>query len=262
MRFSILGPVEVHADGLYADLRGMFQRRLLIALLVGQSRVALVDALMEELWSESPPRRAENALQAHVSRLRRKLEILDGERVTPRLVALPSGYRLLVEEEELDAALFMRALSEVRAQPHLNPVDAVHQLRAALSLWRGHAFGGVPGGPICQAACARYEQSRLAALELLFDNELKIGRHTEIIPELSELIEAGSLNERLCQQLMVALYRAGRQADALAVYRKLWSRLNDELGVEPSPTLRKYERAILAHDPVLATTPSVAPGVW
>ncbi|HWH01646.1 MAG TPA: AfsR/SARP family transcriptional regulator [Pilimelia sp.] len=252
--FCILGPIEVRSGAVYAEARGAFQRALLIALLAGEGKLVSTEALIDELWGERPPRQAENALQAHVSRLRRKLEELEPGRSAPRLVSWPTGYRLLVEEDEVDAAMFMRALMEVRAQPDMESSERVRRLRRALALWRGPAFGGVPGGPICQAAAARYEECRSAAQEMVFDAELQAGRHAEIIPELSELVEMGSFNERLCEQLMVALYRAGRQADALAVYRRMSSRLNDELGIAPSPTLQKFQQAILAHHPVLNVT--------
>jgi hypothetical protein len=147
----------------------------------------------------------------------------------------------------------MRALKDVRSRPNMDAGMAIVKLRSAVALWRGPVFGGPLGGPICQAAAARYEAARLVAVEMLFDLELRCGRHTEVIPELSELVESQSLNERFCEQLMVALYRSGRQADALKVYRRMRMRMDTDLGVEPSPTLRKYERAILAHDPALCT---------
>jgi len=166
------------------------------------------------------------------------------------LVGLPSGYRLLVPEQDVDALLFLRTLGEVRRLA-TDPAAAIVRLRAALALWYGPVFGGLVGGPICQAAVARFEAARSVAAETLFDLELRQGRHTEIIPELSGLVESQALNERFCEQLMVALYRSGRQIEALDAYRRMRLRLDTELGVAPSPTLRKYERAILAHDPAL-----------
>jgi DNA-binding SARP family transcriptional activator len=127
----------------------------------------------------------------------------------------------------------------------------IERLREALALWRGPAFGTDLGGFLCQAAAVRYEEHRAAALELLYEKELQLGRHAHVIAELSELAQAKSVNERLCALLMVALYRAGRQTDALALYRKIRIRLAAELGIKPSLSLRNLEFAILAQDPAL-----------
>ncbi|SCF38564.1 AfsR/SARP family transcriptional regulator [Micromonospora mirobrigensis] len=254
VEFSILGPIEIRVDGDVVEVRGEIQRVLLIALLASEGRLCSTGALIDELWGENPPRNAENALQAHVSRLRRRLEAAESRSQRHRLVSSPSGYRLLADEDEVDALRFLRIMREVRDQPRMDPAEAVRKLRSALALWRGPTFDSLTGGSICQSAAARYAESRLAVLELLYDNELKVGRHCEIIPELRELTETSGLNERLCEQLMVALYRAGRQTDALAVYRQMWARLKDEIGIDPSPTLKRYERAILTHHPGLRRT--------
>jgi DNA-binding SARP family transcriptional activator len=251
LEYSILGPVEIRADGVSVEIRGEIQRVLLTALLASEGRLCTTSMLIEELWGDNPPRNSENALQAHISRFRRRLEALEPHSARPRLVSSSSSYRLCVGENELDATRFTRSLHEVRSQPDMHPAQAVHTLRSALALWRGPAVVPATGGAICRAAAARYEESRRAMLELLYDNELKLGRHSEIIAELRELTEESGLNERLCEQLMVALYRAGRQSDALAVYRQMWSRLKSEIGVEPSPMLKRYERAILTHHPIL-----------
>jgi DNA-binding SARP family transcriptional activator len=247
----VLGPIEMQADGRAVEIRGAIQRTLLAALLVCGGRQVMTSSLMDELWGEHLPGNAENALQAHVSRLRRRFEKAEPARTTPRLVSLPSGYRLLTDGVEFDAGLFMRAMVEVRSRPDMEPVEVIELMRYALSLWRGPTFGGALGGLVCQAAAVRYEECRSAAFGLLFENELLLGRHVQIIAELSELVEAESLNERLCQQLMVALYGAGRQTDALALYRRMRERLTEELGIDPSPALRRVELAILSQDPVL-----------
>lgn len=250
MTFVYLGALECWLGRRQVEIRGSSQRTLLAALLAANSKPVSVDALVEELWGADPPARVENALQAHVSRLRRKLHCA-GATNSVSLSSLPSGYRLTVPEEDVDATVFMRVLKEVRSQPNMDATTATAKLRSAVALWRGSVFGGSLGGPICQAAAARHEAARLVAIELLFDLELRCGRHTEVIPELSELVESPSLNERFCEQLMVALYRSGRQTEALEVYRRMRTRMDVDLGVEPSPALRNYERAILAHDPAL-----------
>lgn len=255
LTYRILGPIEVQADGEPVEINGTFQRTLLAALLVNHDRLVLTESLIGELWEHNPPRNAENALQAHISRLRRRLRAVDGQEKAPRLLSMPSGYRLCLNDDAFDADEFTHALLEVRANPSSNPLEMIAKLRDALTLWRGPTFGGTLGGFICQAAAVRYKEYRAAALERMFEAELKIGRHNEIVAELSELVESESLNERLCQQLMVALYRGGRQRDALATYQRMRSRLMDELGVEPSPVLQKCQMAILAHDASLQPRP-------
>lgn len=253
MEFFILGRVEIVSGDRRLEIRGSIQRQLLTALLACEGRPCTTSMLIEELWGEHSLRNSENALQAHISRFRRRLDAL--EPGTPsRMISFGSRYQLRVEPDELDATRFLRCLQEVRSRADMPPVEAVGKLRAALSLWQGPAADLRAGGPISQAAAARYEESRVAMLELLFDHELSLGRHAEIIPELREQTLQSGLNERLCGQLMVALYRAGRQSDALAVYRQMWSRLRDEVGVEPSPILKRYESAILNHHPVLDRT--------
>jgi DNA-binding SARP family transcriptional activator len=252
MRFVYLGALECWLGCRQVEIRGTSQRTLLAALLAADNKPLSVGALVGELWGPDPPAKVENALQAHVSRLRRKLHCA-GATTSVHLSSLPSGYRLMVPEEDVDATVFMRVLKEVRSQPNTDVTAAIAKLRSAVALWRGPVFGGTLGGPICQAAAARHEAARSTAIELLFDLELRCGRHTEVIPELRELVESPSLNERFCEQLMVALYRSGRQAEALEVYRRMRTRMDVDLGVEPSPTLRNHERAILAHDPALYT---------
>jgi SARP family transcriptional regulator, regulator of embCAB operon len=251
LRINILGPIEICSGTRKIEVRGALQRTLLVTLAVSEGRLVLSDSIMTEFWGEAPPRNAENALQAHVSRLRRRLAALEPGRAAPRIVTWPSGYRFELGCDELDVSILMRALQQVRRDASMPPDEAARRLRTALSLWRGPVFGGAVGGPMCHAATARFEQTRLSALELLYDLELRNGKHSEIIDELSELVDCEHLNERLCEQLMIALYRDGRQAEALAVYRRMWERLGEQLGVDASPSLRNHEHAILVHDPVL-----------
>jgi DNA-binding SARP family transcriptional activator len=140
----------------------------------------------------------------------------------------------------------------IRARAGRNPAGDVSDLRAALALWRGPVFGGLAAGPICRRAAARYEESRTAALGLLYELELHRGGHARIVPELTELVARNPMHEQFCRLLMVALYRSGRQIDALNVYRGIRRRLVDEFGIEPSPLLRRYEEAILNHDALVS----------
>ncbi|WP_436498524.1 AfsR/SARP family transcriptional regulator [Actinokineospora sp. HUAS TT18] len=251
-RFAVLGPLECWSGNRQIDIRGPLQRSLLAALLATESRPVSVESLVTELWGDTPPDQWENALQAHVSRLRRRLTSIADE-APARLIGLATGYRLVVSETDLDATAFTRQVAHARAIAATDPTEAADVLRSALALWRGPAFAMVAGGPLCRAAAHRYEAARTMALETLFDTELQTGRHVDIIPRLRELVESSGLNERFCEQLMVALYRSGRQAEALATYRRMRHRLDDELGVLPTRTLRNHEKAILVHHPALHT---------
>lgn len=251
LRINILGPVEIRCGEVNIEIRGAQQRTLLATLLVSWGKLVLTESIISELWGEAPPDNVENALHAHVSRLRRKFSTACPESA-PDIKSWPSGYCLdLGKKCELDATIMTNTTSMVRNSKGMDPEEAVACLTSALALWRGPVFGGPLGGQICQAAAMRYEQTRVSALALLYDLKLKSGRHSEITDELFEIIRSESLNERFCRQLMIALYRDGRQAEALGVYRYVWDRLNNELGVEVSPGLRECEHAILIQDPVL-----------
>ncbi|KUF20442.1 AfsR/SARP family transcriptional regulator [Streptomyces silvensis] len=251
LEFFVLGRLEARSVHGGTTLRGSFQRSLLLSLLVSEGRMVSSEALVQEVWGEDPPGGVGNALQAHVSRLRKKLDALEPERTRARLVGDPHGYQLLLDGATLDADAFARSVREARAAAPEAPGRARDTLRAALLRWRGPALADV-GGVLCRSAAARYDENRVQALELLFDSELALGNHAHVLGELREACAENPLRERFCEQLMLALYRSGRQAEALETYRQLWSRLTEELGIEPSPLLRRTERAILRHDPQLA----------
>jgi predicted ATPase/DNA-binding SARP family transcriptional activator len=237
MEFRILGSMEVVDDGRSLPLPGGKPRALLAALLLRANEVVSVDRLIDELWGEQPPGTAANALQVYVSQLRKAL---GGDVIKRRGV----GYVLEAADDELDLTRFERLVAEARSLP---AVEAAERLRAALGLWRGEP----------EVDRARLEELRLAALEDRFDADLELGRHAEVIPELQALVEAEPLRERPRAQLLLALYRAGRQADALAEYARARESLVEELGVEPGPELQRLQRAILEQDPSLV--PRVAP---
>lgn len=262
LSFSILGPIEIRNENRVLQPRGIIQQTLLAALLVRGHTVVTVDALTEELWAGTPPAKAENALQAQICRLRRCLAQMEADRRAPRLATSASGYLLAVDRAELDAWVFQDSIDAIsvraeRGAPGRLQAD-IAGLRRALARWRGPVFGGLAGGPLCQRAAGRYAESRDAALGLLYELELRCGRHAKVLPELTELFAQKPLNERLCALLMTALYRSGRQIDSLAVYRKLRQRLSDDLGIDPSPFLSECERAILNHDPAVMRTALVA----
>jgi SARP family transcriptional regulator, regulator of embCAB operon len=254
IEFRLLGPLELRCGGVTQTVRSHSQAMLLISLLVSEGRQVPAEALIDELWGGGHPADPANALQAHISRLRRLLDGLEPERKASRLTSQSAGYQLRMNDDELDGCAF---LAEVAALPgaavELPPHEVANRARQALGRWRGPVFGGVVGGAICQSGAARYQLGRYRALEALFEGELGCGNHAAIVPELSALVAAPSLfQERFCEQLMVALYRSGRQADALDLYHRTWNQLAEGTRVQPSGRLKAYVRAILEHDPILA----------
>jgi predicted ATPase/DNA-binding SARP family transcriptional activator len=240
----LLGPVEVIGDGAALALGGPKQRALLAELLLSRGAAVPRERLVDALWGDEPPASALNSLQIYVHGLRRAM---GAERVETR----GSSYRVRVDPEELDVVRFERLVARARrALADDAPGEADDALASALSLWRGDALADLGDSPV-RAAASGLEELRLQALELRVDARLALGEHEEVIAQLEELVEAEPYRERLREQLVLALYRAGRQQDALAAYREARRRLSDDLGVEPGAALRELERAILQHDPSL-----------
>jgi predicted ATPase/DNA-binding SARP family transcriptional activator len=244
-QFSLLGPLSVSCDGTPISLGGQKRRALLAVLLLEPNQVVSRDRLIDALWGEDPPDTARNTIQVYVSQLRKLLP--EGA-----LETAPPGYRLVVEPDTVDLFEFVRLSEEGRtALGTGNAAGAADTLRAALALWRGPPLSDLAWEPFAHAEIGRLEELRLAALEDRIDADLALGRHGQLVGELERLVVEHPLRERLRAHLMLALYRAGRQADALAVYQRARRTLVDELGIEPGEALRKLERAILAHDPSL-----------
>jgi SARP family transcriptional regulator, regulator of embCAB operon len=253
-RFFVLGPLEIRAAGKSSQVSGSFQAILLFALLLNHGRYTSADELMQEVWGHGHPHKPENALQAHISRLRRALRDLEPGRSVPLLASQASGYRLLEEEiEEVDGRSFGAAVERARECGSLPAGRRRAELRDALGMWRGPVLGGITGGPICQSGVRELEDQRFTAYQLLFDAELELGHHAAIISEISELATTESpFQERYCEQYVIALCRSGRHADALEVCRGTWYGLV-RAGSGSRQSLRYYEQAILSHDPVLNT---------
>ncbi len=230
----------------------MRERKLLAILLVHANEVVSTDRLVHELWGDDPPKTAVPALHNAVSRLRKAL----GDTVVQ---TRSPGYTLEVSADELDAARFEQLLAEAVGPPE----QAADRLREALALWRGPALADFAYEPFAQSAIARLEELHIVAIEDRIEADLALGRHDVLVGELGSLIIDHPFRERLRRQLMVALYRAGRQADALGAYQDARRMLSDELGVDPSPALKELERAILQHDPSLAAAErgAVAPAL-
>ena len=245
MRIRMLGPLEV-SDGDRAVSLPRGHRRLLLAiLLVRAGETVSSDRLIDALWGESPPPSAASSLHNLVSAMRQGLD-------AGRVVTDDGGYRLELHEHELDRDEFEQLAAEgAIALAAGRADDAVEVLEAGLRLWRGPPFGELGYHPALAGEAARLEEARMTALEDRIDADLARGRHAAVLPELDALVADHPLRERLRGQQMLALYRSGRQADALAVHRETRERLVAELGIEPGPGLRSLHQAILEHDPAL-----------
>jgi DNA-binding SARP family transcriptional activator/CheY-like chemotaxis protein len=256
--FRLLGQVEARRDGHRIELGGRKQRALLAALLVRCGRVVALDQLIDDLWPDDPPARAAATVQVFVSGLRRGLEPgrARGEPARVLVTAAP-GYLVDVDPESVDAHAFGRIVGEGRtALDGDDPERAADLLRAADALWHGPALADITGMPFARLEATRLEELRLSAVEDRVEAELALGRHVALVAELEQLVGRHPLRERPKAQLMVALYRSGRQAAALEVYRAGQRLLRDELGLEPGARLRELERAVLRHDPELAWEPA------
>lgn len=253
VRIDILGPFEVHdGDGAEVRLPAGRARALLALLVIERGRVVSVDRILEALWGARPPSTAPKAVQGYVSQLRRAL----GE--SPILTRAP-GYALRADALELDAARFEALAADGRRRLEDDDHgEAVRALEEALALWRGPALTDFAFEDFAQAELRRLEELRLSATEDRIEAVLGAGRVAGLPVELDALVDAHPLRERLRAQAMLALYRTGRQADALAVYREGRRRLADELGVEPGPELQRLQRAILTQDPSLEPHPAPA----
>jgi DNA-binding SARP family transcriptional activator len=240
MDFRILGPVEAFAEGRPLPLRGQRQRALLAYLLLHTGEVVTADRLLVELWVD-PPLGGLAALQTQIYRLRRL--------VGDRIVTSGSSYAIRVEPGELDLERFRSLLAEAAATA--DATERAHRLRTADELWHGVPLAGLEL-PFAEAEASALQELRLSALEDRLDAELELGGCGELVSELSALVARHPLRERLRGQLILALYRGGRQAEALELCRSTRRLLDEELGLEPSPALRELERAILRHDPSLA----------
>src|SRR4051812_22648928 len=246
MQFSILGPLEVRAGGRTVALGGVKPRALLTLLVLHANQPVSAERLALALWGEDASAAAVKNVQVHVSRLRKAL----GD--PHALTTTPAGYRLRVDPGELDAECFEQRVADGRSALAAGRCDdAADVLRAALGLWRGPPLADVASLPFAPSEITRLEEQRLGALELRVEADLAAGRHAQLIPELQQFTAEHPWRERLHGQLMLALYRAGRQADALECYRRAREMLSEELGIEPGAELHDLHQAVLVHDPAL-----------
>ncbi|MCK9895744.1 BTAD domain-containing putative transcriptional regulator [Frankia sp. AgB32] len=259
LEFRLLGRVEVYRDGVPVDVGGPKHRAVLASLLLRVRRVVSVEQLIDDLWPQQPPVRAAATVQVFVSQLRRALEPgrCRGEAATVLVTASP-GYLLDVDPDTVDAHAFADLV--VRGREALDagqPEQAAQELRRAEEMLLGPALADVPSTPFVAAAAARLTELHLGAIEDRIDAELALGRHAALVAELEQRVRRHPLRERLRAQLMLGLYRCGRQVDALATYRRTRRVLREELGLEPGVRLRELEQAVLCQDPALVWRPSV-----
>ena len=242
MEFRVLGPLEV-VDGERAiELGGSKQRSVLAMLVLRAGRVVSTEALVDGLWGDTPPATASKSLQVYVSRLRKTL----GDDV---IVTRAPGYMLDAGPDAIDVARVETLVEQARGEPSF---DSASTLSTALALWRGPALEDLADEPFAQVEVGRLEELRLSALEDRIDADLALGKHAALVPELEAVSRSHPYRERLVGQRMLALYRSGRQTEALEVYRDARTRLMDEIGIEPDPELRDLERRILSQDRSLA----------
>jgi DNA-binding SARP family transcriptional activator len=248
VEFRILGPLEVVDNGRAVALKGPRLRALLVLLLTSANTVVSADRLIDELWRSQPPRAVSNALQYHVSHLRKALG------ATELIETREPGYLITVAPHQLDLLRFERLVADAQDAP---PASAARILREALALWRGPALADLGDEPFAQPEIRRLEELRLVAVERRVDADLAMGLRGELVGELEALTRQHPYRESLHADLMIALYGSGRQAEALDVYRRTRELLMDELGIEPGPAIRELEQAILRHDAALL--PAAAP---
>ena len=255
MQVRMLGPFQLEEAGRRITIGGLRRRAVLASLVLRANEVVPSEQLLVDLWGEDSPPSAANALQAAISRVRRTLP-------PARLITRAPGYALRIFPEELDVSQFEQLVSEGReVLAEGAAAQAARTLSQALSLWQGPALADFRYEPFAQAEIARLEELHLTCLEERIEADLALGSASVLIPELRQLVSEHPVRERLRGQLMLALYRDGRQTEALEVYREFRSVLREELGLDTTPLLRELEAAILRHDSLLsaASTTTVAP---
>jgi predicted ATPase/DNA-binding SARP family transcriptional activator len=248
MELRVLGPLEVLRDGEPVRIPGAKERALLALLVIHRGQVVSTDQLIDQLWGEDLPDNPANALQAVVSRLRR---VLDGDRV---IVTRKPGYALQLQAGAIDAARFEDFIRRGTRLGRDDPGRASELLTEALSLWRGSPYADLAYEELAQQERARLQELHVAATEEKIAADLALGRNSEALAELERLVSAHPLRERLRGQLMLALYRSGRQSDAVAAYHETRRVLDEELGLDPGPELENVYRLILRQDPSLQAT--------
>ncbi|MFF9812497.1 BTAD domain-containing putative transcriptional regulator [Streptomyces sp. NPDC014006] len=259
MDISVLGPFRATLNGVPVHLTAVKPRKVFALLALQAGQVVSVSSLVEEVWGENPPRSVQTTLQTYVLQIRNAIAATfdDDGACLPNgaksvLVTEPGGYRLDVHGGLLDAHEFdALSLAGHRALDHGDWAEASSYFCRALSLWHGRALADVQCGPLLEVEATRLDESRMSVLQRRIEADLRLGRHHELIGELSGLAARHPLHEAMHEQLMLALYRVGRRSDALVVYRQLRRCLNQSLGLDPSPSVEHLHRAVLDSSPQL-----------
>jgi DNA-binding SARP family transcriptional activator len=259
MKYRVLGPVEVlDDDGAPVDVGSRQQRALLALLLTNVGRVVSTERILEELWADDPEGK-EKTLWVYVSRLRSALEPARAAHSKGTvLVTRDHGYALTIDPDDIDAHCFGALVEKGRALVRDNPTVAAELLTNALAMWRGEPYEDFTYDDFAQDEITNLREMQLSATEDRIDAEIRTGRQREVIGELDGLMRANPLRERPVELLMISLYRSGRQADALRTYQSHRRTVGEELGIEPSPELRRIEEQVLLHDPRLSPSRELA----
>src|SRR5213593_1498130 len=255
MEYRILGPLEVAGEGEPVPLGRLKERLVLAVLLLHANEFVSRERLIDELWGESPPPTARKAVNVYISQLRRALARIGRDPIATE----DGGYRISVGDDELDVLHLRRLLASARERAAAGELEAAAELlREALGLWRGPTLAGLLLESHGRDEVAQLDELRLTALMDRIDCDLVLGRHEDVLGELHVLVGEHPLRERLRAQLILALYRADRQAEALEAYQQARQTLVEELGIEPSEPLQRLQQAILRHDPSLETPEGTA----
>ncbi|AZM45813.1 hypothetical protein DMB38_08185 [Streptomyces sp. WAC 06738] len=261
MEFRILGPLEVHArraGGGDLTPRAAKLRVVLATLLVRANKVVSIDRLIDELWGDEPPRTAMTTLQVYVSQLRKVLQEADAEGGRKALVTRAPGYMLLLNDAQLDLVRFEELYAQGRKAMDRGDYELAAELqRSALELWRGPMLSDIPHGPLLNSTAVRLGETRISALEQRISAALHLNRHHEVVGDLQTLVTELPMHEQFHAHLMVALYRMGRQADALSTFAKLRATLVKELAIEPGIQMQQLHRRVLNGDLLL-----LHPSAW
>lgn len=257
MRFDVLGPLRVSCGDTVLHLGEPQQQKLLALLLACANDPVSTERLIDEIWGAEPPPSARHLVHVYIARLRAEFKTVDDRE---RIVRDTSSYQIDVVPDEVDGLGLTAAIDQARELRHMNPVGAARHLRAATDRWRGTPFGDLSdNSPLLRSEGRRLEGRYVTAVTELIDLEIEVGLHPELVVDLEHLTARFPFHERFSEQLMLVLYRSGRQADALRVYQELRTVLGDELGIEPGPAAKDLERRILIHDPGLLWEPPPPP---
>ncbi|MEU1695273.1 AfsR/SARP family transcriptional regulator [Streptomyces hirsutus] len=252
VEIKLLGPLEVREEGVYVRIPGEKLRTVIAVLALSPGRPVSRRDLIDELWGEEPPRNAENSLHGHIARLRRVLATRSGKPDLRKVIETsPSGYALIGSEIEVDVIRFEKIVRRAESLDDGHLEEAAALLTEATKLWRGPALMDTGQGDICRMSYSRLQQLWLTASEKLFDIRLQLNQHRLILSELEQMHATYPYHEHFCAQLITALYRTGRQADALDTYSQMCERLAHSLGLDPGRDLQERFHGVLRQDPAL-----------